>query len=193
MRREAFGESPAGSVARGVVPLATPECPIEQAVRARFPAARAALHEAARLRPDPRGDAWLVAVDEGVRVLAKTEGALRPVVAGIVERHGRDVVVSAPRVRYMHRPNLAEPWMRIDATGPAALLPLVLRDLERRMGRTVRIDDHGGPFALEADAPLANLLGYAEWFDDLCEGRGVVSLRLLRYATVDLDDGPDAA
>lgn len=193
MRLETSGAWSAGSLARGAVPLAIPECPIEQAVRTRDPGVRNALRDQARGRPPRQADAWLVAADEGVRIVARTEGALRPVVAGIVERHGRDVVVSAPRVRYVHRPCLAEPWMRIVATGPAALLPLVLRDLGRRKGRTVRIDDHGGPFALVADAPLANLLGYAEWFEDLCEGRGDVSLRLVRYVTIDLDDGPDAA
>jgi translation elongation factor EF-G len=57
----------------------------------------------------------------------------------------------------------------------------------------VRIDDHGGPFQLEAEAPLANLLGYAEWLDELCEGRAELSLRLVRYSAVDLDDGPEAA
>lgn len=185
--------SPGAGHARGVVPLALPECPIEQVIRARDASTRSALHEEARARPARRADAWLIADAEGVRAIARSEGALRPFVAGIVERHGAAVVVGAPRVRYSHRPTLSEPWMRITASGPSGLLPLILRDLDRRKGRTLRIDDHGGPFALEAEAPLANLLGYADWLDELCEGRADLAMRLVRYAAVDVDPGPEAA
>jgi hypothetical protein len=192
MRADGRSGVVAGFGALGAVPFAIPECPIEQTIRARDPQVRSALHDEAKRRGQ-RADAWLVADTDGARALAKTESALRPLVAGIVERHGDAVVVSAPRVRYVHRPQLAEPWMRIHASGPSILLPLILRDLDRRKGRTVRIDDHGGPFQLEAEAPLANLLGYAEWLDELCEGRAELSLRLVRYSAVDLDDGPEAA
>ena len=46
---------------------------------------------------------------------------------------------------------------------------------------------------IEAEAPLANLLGYGDWLDDLAEGRADLSMWLARYVPVDVDDGPDAA
>lgn len=177
----------------GAASLAFPEHPIEQSIRSPDPRVRSELAgEALRRRPRD-DDARLVAEPDGARVLARTEGALAPVVAALSDRYGRDVVVGAPRVRYAHRPRYAEPWMRLSMSGPSSFLPLVLRDLARRKGRVVRVDEHGGPFALEAEAPLANLLGYADWLADLCEDRAELSMRLARYATVDLDDGPDAA
>lgn len=193
MRTDAMRAMPGWGRARGVLPLALPECPIEQAIRARDPRAQSALLDEARKRPDRFTDAWLVADADGVRAIARTEGALRQLVAGIVERHAPEVTAGAPRVRYVHRPTLSEPWMRITASGPAALLPLVLRDLERRRGRTLRVTDHGGPFEMQAEAPLANLLGYADWYDELCERRGWLAIELARYAPVDVDPGPDAA
>lgn len=144
MRTDAMHAKPGWGRVRGVLPLALPECPIEQAIRARDARAQAALLDEAQKRPDRSTDAWLVADADGVRAIARTEGALRRLVSDIVERHAPEVVAGAPRVRYAHRPTLSEPWMRIAASGPVALLPLVLRDLERRRGRTLRVTDHGG-------------------------------------------------
>lgn len=193
MRTDAMRAMPGWGRARGVLPLALPECPIEQLIRARGSRAQSALRAEAQKRPERLADAWLVADVEGVRAIARSEGALRRFVSDIVERHAPEIIASAPRVRYAYRPTLSEPWMRITASGPTALLPLVLRDLERRRGRTLRVTDHGGPFDLEAEAPLANLLGYADWYDELCEGRAWLTMQLARYAPVDVDPGPDAA
>lgn len=182
-----------GGRASGAVPLATPAYPIEQAIRSRDPLVRSRLHDEARRRSARHSDAWLYADPEGVRVRATTERALLPLVAHVVERHGNSVVVGAPRVRYVHRPRLSEPWMRIDVSGPAVLLPLVLRDLERRKSRLLRAEELEDRFAIDAEAPLANLLGYADWLDELSEERAEVSMRFARYEAVEVDDGPEAA
>ena len=68
-----------------------------------------------------------------------------------------------------------------------------MRDLARRKARVLRVEQHRGPFVIEAEAPLANLLGYGDWLDDLAEGRADLSMWLARYVPVDVDDGPDAA
>ena len=176
------------------VALAHPECPIEQSVRsARAHVQSALLGEAWRWHPPVGEGAMIVAEADGVRVLARSEGALRPVVDGLRERFGGDVGAGAPRVRYAHRPCHAEPWMTVLASGPAQVAPLVLRDLARRKARVLRVEQHRGPLVLEAEAPLANLLGYADWLDELTEGRADLSMWLARYAPVEVEGGPDAA
>jgi len=55
------------------------------------------------------------------------------------------------------------------------------------------IGDHGGAFVLETEAPLASLLGYADWFDALVEGDADLSMWLWRYVPIVVDDGPKAA
>lgn len=185
-----------GAAMRGPAPvaLAHPECPIEQSVKSAQPHTQTALLGEAWRRHPPAGEgAMIVAEAEGVRVLGRSEGALRPVVEGFRERFGRDVVVGAPRVRYAHRPYLAEPWMTVLASGPGQFAPLLMRDLARRKARVLRVEQHRGPFVIEAEAPLANLLGYGDWLDDLAEGRADLSMWLARYVPVDVDDSPDAA
>lgn len=170
-----------------------PEFPIEQSLRCVDPSLHAALaREAGRRAPRDR-DAWLVVDPRGACAIARTEGALRPLVGDLAARHGPRLVVGAPRVRYVHRPRLAEPWMRMQLSGPAVFLPPILADLARRKGRTLRLDEHGGPFALAAEAPLAHLLGYADWLADLCEGGVDLSMRLARYVPLQVPEGPDAA
>ena len=185
-----------GNAMRGPAPvaLAHPECPIEQPVKSAHAHVQAALLGEAWRRHPPAGEgAMIVADPDGVRVLGRSEGALRPVVEAFRERFGSAVVVGAPRVRYAHRPRLAEPWMTVLASGPAAFAPLILRDLARRKARVLRVEQHRGPFLLEAEAPLANLLGYADWLDELAEGRADLSMWLARYVPVEVDGSPDAA
>ena len=186
----------AGGAMRGPAPvaLAHPECPIEQPMKGAHAHVQAALLGEAWRRHPPAGEgAMIVAEADGVRVLGRSEGALRPVVEAFRERFGDDVVVGAPRVRYVHRPRLAEPWMTVLASGPGQFAPLLMRDLARRKARVLRVEQHRGPFVIEAEAPLANLLGYGDWLDDLAEGRADLSMWLARYVPVDVDDGPDAA
>ena len=135
----------------------------------------------------------VVAEPAGVRVLARSEGALRPVVDGLRGRFRDGIVVGSPTVRYAHGAQLLEPWMVVLMSGPAHFLPLIQRDLARRQARILRVEDHRGPFVLEAEAPLANLLGYADWLDELVEGSADLSMWLARYVPVVVDDGPEAA
>ena len=64
--------------------------------------------------------------------------------------------------------------------------------LPGRRGHFRRIDDTAKRFVLEAEAPLAGLLGYAAWLDELTESDAEASMWLSRYVPID-DDGPHAA
>jgi len=179
---------------RNAMPLAHPECPIEQRLQAADAAVQGQLLREAWHRHPPAGEgAMVVAEPAGVRVLARSEGALRPVVDGLRERFRGAIVVGAPTVRYAHGAPMLEPWMVVLMSGPAHYLPLIQKDLARRQARVARVEHHRGPFLLEAEAPLANLLGYANWLDELVEGGADLSMWLARYVPVVVDDGPEAA
>lgn len=172
--------------------LLHPECPIEQSLWSADEAVQAAL-----LREIWRRDAFvadgvlLVADPKSLRVLARSETALRRPVRALANRHGPSVIVEAPTVRYVHGAPVLEPWMTVLASGPAAQLPRVQVELGRRGATITRLEKPTDPFVLEAEAPLAQLLGYAEWLD--AQAGGVeASIWLSRYRPIG-DDGPRAA
>lgn len=179
---------------RSATPLMHPECPVEQRLRSADARVQGELlREAWHRHPPPGEGAMIVAEPAGVRVLARSEGALRPVVDGLRERFRDDIVVEPPTVRYANGAQMLEPWMVVLMNGPAQFLPLIQKDLGRRQARVLRVEDHRGPFLLEAEAPLANLLGYADWLDELVEGGADLSMWLARYVAIEVDDGPEAA
>jgi predicted membrane GTPase involved in stress response len=170
-----------------------PECPIEQAVYSDDVHVQAELaREIWRRHSFLDEGTLLVAETKRLRVLARTEGALRGPVEVLRERHGPALVVEPPTVRYAHGAPVLEPYMTVLLCGPERYLPLVQRDLVRRRGHFRRIDDTAKRFVLEAEAPLAGLLGYAAWLDELTESDAEASMWLSRYVPID-DDGPHAA
>jgi hypothetical protein len=173
--------------------LLHPECPIEQAVTSSDPQVQdSLLREIWRRAPARERGALLIAQPDRLRVLARTEAMLRPVIDALVDRHGDGIVVHAPQVRYALGPPVLEPYMTLLLAGPAAPLARIERDLNRRRARVSRLDHDDGRFTLEAEAPLAALLGYADWLDEASSGTVESSLWLSRYLPID-DDGPAAA
>jgi predicted membrane GTPase involved in stress response len=173
--------------------LMHPECPIEQALRSDDPLVQAELaREIWRRHSFVDDGALLVAEAKRLRVLARTEGALRAPVEALRERYGGALVVEPPSVRYAHGALVLEPHMTVLLCGPERYLPLVQKDLARRRGHCRRIDDHANRFVLEAEAPLAGLLGYGDWLDELTEADAELSMWLARYVPID-DGGPRAA
>ncbi len=59
--------------------------------------------------------------------------------------------------------------------------------------KAARAGPHARYFVLDTEVPLANLLGYAAWLDELAEGSADLSMWLARYVPVVVDDGPEAA
>lgn len=170
-----------------------PECPIEQALHSADPSVQAQLlQEIWRRRSFLEEGALLVAEPKRLRVLARSEGALRRPVDALRESYGDALVVELPSVRYALGAPVLEPWMMVLVTGPSRHLPSLQADLGRRRAIVARLDYRADPFVLEAEAPLGQLLGYGDWLDERIDGDVDVSMWLSRYRALD-DDGPHAA
>ena len=173
--------------------LAHPEYPIEQTVRGRDNATKAELARFALRRTIDLHGAMLAADDHGVRVLARCEATLSGAVAPLTKLFAQRIALRPPAVRYVPGNPVLEPYMFVLASGPQRYLPLVRKDMSRRGGRFVHGVERGDTFRLEAEAPLAQLLGYGSWLAELTQQeQPQASAWLSRYLPVD-DDGPRAA
>lgn len=181
-----------GRMRRGEI--AHPECPIEQSLRGRDDATRARLARFAWERTTGRGGATLIADDHGLRVLARCEATLAEAVRPLSRRFAGRIVLRAPAIRYVPGNPVLEPYMIVAVQGPRIHLPLVRKDMARRGGRVTAVDSCGAEtFRLEAEAPLALLMGYASWLSALtAQDMPKASARLSRYLPID-DGGPRAA
>ena len=173
--------------------LAHSEYPIEQSLRGRDDATRARLTELAwRSDAAPQGSKF-VADPLGLRVLALSERALNQAVRKIAAPFGAHVIVRAPVIRYVPGNPVLEPYMMVLVGGPVRHLSLVQRDMVRRRGRLARASEQNGGFVLEAETPLAELIGYGGWVCEVMEQASPhLSARLTRYLPID-DGGPRAA
>lgn len=188
-----LGRFEARAGARRATSMLHPECPIEQSLHSADPQVQGnLLQEIWHGNSFVEKGALLVADPKGLRVLARSEGALREPVEALFRTYGAALTVEPPSVRYAHGAPVLEPYMMLLLCGPARLLPLVQQDLSRRRGHVRRLDQHSGLFVLEAEAPLGYLLGYGDWLHQWTDGRVDTSQWLSRYLPID-DGGPLAA
>jgi hypothetical protein len=165
------------------------ECPLEQVVRSDDAATQSALLQ--EPWSQTRREGVLIAGDcNGLRLLGRSESALDAAVEPLRRRFGPRLAVDPPTVRYAVGSPTLEPWMRVLASGPEHCLPQVRADFHRRHGRMTQLRQ-ASSFLLEGEAPLAQLLGYAQWLRELT-AKADASLCLSRYLPV-IDDGPGAA
>jgi len=178
---------------RRALSLMHPECPIEQSLRGADAGTQHALQQEIWHGSSFIADgALLIADPKCLRVLARTERALAGPVGKLRQRYAGKLVVEPPAVRYAHGAPVLEPYMIVLLCGPEDQLAIVQRDLAKRRSRITRLDRHAGLYVLEAEAPLANLLGYCDWAQTLTGGNTDVSMWLSRYLPID-DEGPYAA
>lgn len=173
--------------------LPFPEYPIEQLVQGCDDATRAELTRLAWRGPAAGEGAMLVAAYEGLRVLARCEVDLAAPVDSLAALFAGRIVLRRPVVRYEPGNPVREPYMLVLASGPDRYLPVVEKDMARRCASFVRADASDDAFMLEAEAPLAQLIGYASWLGGLTgQDAPQVSTWLSRYLPID-DGGPKAA
>jgi len=81
-------------------------------------------------------------------------------------------------------PCLLEPIMRLDVAVPEECLGTVLGDLGTKRGTVTELDAHGPTCRITAEAPLAELFGYATDLRGQTQGRGRFTMEFVRYAEV---------
>lgn len=176
---------------RSFAPLAHFEYPIEQTVRCRDRRMKGFLLRRA-WRQLAVADALCVAEESALRILGRSEAALKHTIARLVARHGNALVIEAPAIRYL--PSLRgvlEPWMDVLVNVPERHGPLVERNFVRRRGHLRRLSPQGAASVLEGEAPLAELIGYDEWLRHLTDSDPKVGTWLSRYLPI--DHGPQPA
>jgi hypothetical protein len=192
MNPSLFAQDASQLVNRPFRPAWHPEYPIEQTVRWRQEQTRAALlREAWRRRSKP-DEALYVADYDGLRILAPTERTLEHAVTSLRSAHGDALVVEPLSIRYIHGAVVLEPWMAVLLNVPDRYGFAVEHDFVRRRGDIRRFDQHGAAFVLEGEAPLADLLGYAEWLRGIMNDEPSLAMWLSRYLPID-SHGPRAA
>jgi len=78
---------------------------------------------------------------------------------------------------------LLEPIMRLDVTLPEENLGEFVSDLQQRRAVITKTETKGPVVVLHAEAPLANLFGYADAMRGLSQGRASCSMEPASYAT----------
>ena len=168
-----------------------PEYPIEQRARSQTPEADALVLREARRQSRAATGTLFVADHSALRILGRSEAALKDAIADLAHRYGGAFVAEPPSIRYVHGARVLEPWMEVLVNAPERYCQTVRRAFVGRRGDVGRITQRGAAFVLEGEAPLADLLGFEEWLGDLTEGGPYVSNWLSRYRPI--DDGPEAA
>ena len=81
-------------------------------------------------------------------------------------------------------PVLQEPIYNVEITVPEQYMGDILGDLNTRRARVQGIDTVRGKSVISAQAPLAELVRYANDLRSMTQGRGIYSIELARYETV---------
>ncbi len=80
------------------------------------------------------------------------------------------------------RPVLLEPLVRIEVVGPGEHLGEVLGSLDRRKGTILDVSDRGAAVkAIDCEAPLRRMFGYATELRSLTQGRATFTMRFERF------------
>jgi elongation factor G len=77
-----------------------------------------------------------------------------------------------------------EPIMSLEAVVPEEFLGDVIGDLSARRGKIIGVEAHKGTQTIRAEAPLAEMFGYATDLRSLTQGRATYTMQFARYSPV---------
>ena len=104
------------------------------------------------------------------------EGASKPFAYKVATA---DAVRSAARDA---RPVILEPLMRVEIVLPAEYLGEVIGTLDRRKGTVLEVSERGAAVkAIEGEAPLRRMFGYATELRSVTQGRALFTMRFDRF------------
>ncbi|GAB4280699.1 MAG: elongation factor G [Candidatus Promineifilaceae bacterium] len=81
-------------------------------------------------------------------------------------------------------PTLLEPIYEVTVTVPADFMGDIMGDMNSRRGRVIGTDQEGTKTIVKAEVPLAEMQTYAADLRSMTQGRGVFSMKFLRYDNV---------
>lgn len=120
--------------------------------------------------------------DRGLVLLAQTEAPLAAAIARLRAKYREALEILAPRVRYRDHPQPAEPIMKVTIGVPDSFLQLIHANLLFRRAEIVSVEAAGGEAAIDAVAPLAELLGYASELSLLSNATASLDIAFSHYA-----------
>ncbi len=82
------------------------------------------------------------------------------------------------------KPTLLEPIMKVSITVPEEFMGDAISDQNQRRGRVHGMEDHAGAKVINAEAPLAEMFGYATDIRSLSQGRASYSMQFSHFAEV---------
>jgi elongation factor G len=82
------------------------------------------------------------------------------------------------------RPIALEPIMSIEVVLPEEFLGDVIGDLSSRRGKISGVEAYKGVQSVRAEAPLAEMFGYATDLRSLTQGRATYTMQFSRYSPV---------
>lgn len=127
--------------------------------------------------------------ERGLALFAANEEALSQPARVLGDVFGPRVELRRPRVRYMPGLPPREPIMQVEVTVRPEYSGRVLAELRARGVNMLEECWRARRLIVEAEAPLAALLGLSAMLDSITSGSAQCSMRLVRYAAVDRDDG----
>jgi len=84
----------------------------------------------------------------------------------------------------MADPALLEPIMSVEVVTPEDYMGDVMGDLNRRRGMVNGMEDNAGGKVIDAEVPLAEMLGYATDLRSMSQGRATYTMEFLKYGEV---------
>lgn len=160
------------------------------------------------LAPDLERTDWRGAIMSGLESAAGLDGTgQRPLLGGLIrvvgiDTSGSDIVPVMLRdaaewaaLRALEDAGLvaAEPWARLVVVAPDAAIGRLVGELARRRARLKGSESRGSIQMVTAEAPLADLIGFATDLRSMTAGRGQFSMTPLGYRPDEPDSAHDAS
>jgi len=82
------------------------------------------------------------------------------------------------------KPVLLEPIMKVEVVTPEDYMGDIVGDLNRRRGRVQGMNDRGNAKVVDAEAPLAEMFGYATQLRSMSQGRANYTMQFAHYEHV---------
>jgi hypothetical protein len=132
-----------------------------------------------------REDVEVIATHLGLTIRAETEDAIDAAVVLLKDLFGPQIRIGPPQVRFHEGVTLEQPWMGVHVRCTTDHLHAVSADLADREATIVSCDVDRENSHIQANAPLAALLGYRQSLASLTSSTATHAMWLSHFAPVE--------